>query len=114
MSILAEIVRHKRQELAGIKAAQPRMALEAQCRGLAAPRDFERALTPMRGGVRLIAEVKKASPSKGLIRADFHAGHLAHELEEGGARLRASPTWRRARSTASSSSGERASRSFPW
>jgi indole-3-glycerol phosphate synthase len=71
MSILADIVRHKRQELAGLKAAQPRAALEALCRGLAAPRDLERALTPVRGGVRLIAEVKKASPSRGVLAADL-------------------------------------------
>jgi indole-3-glycerol phosphate synthase len=71
MSILADIVRHKRQELAGLKAAQPRAALEALCRGLVAPRDLERALTPVRGGVRLIAEVKKASPSRGVLAADL-------------------------------------------
>ena len=71
MSILADIVRHKRQELAGLKAAQPRATLEARCRGLAAPRDLERALTPVRGGVRLIAEVKKASPSRGVLAADL-------------------------------------------
>ena len=85
MSILAEIVRHKRQEVAGLKAAQPRAALEALCRGLAAPRDFERALTPVRGGVRLIAEVKKASPSRGVLAADLDPIALASTYGKHGA-----------------------------
>jgi indole-3-glycerol phosphate synthase len=85
MSILAEIVRHKREEVAGLKAAQPRAALEAQCRGLAAPRDFERALTPLRDGVRLIAEVKKASPSRGVLAADLDPLALASTYARHGA-----------------------------
>jgi len=85
MSILAEIVAHKRQEVAGLKAAQPRAALEALCRGLAAPRDFERALTPVRGGVRLIAEVKKASPSRGVLAADLDPVALAATYASHGA-----------------------------
>jgi indole-3-glycerol phosphate synthase len=77
VSILAEIVRHKRQEVASLKATQPRAGLEAVVRGLAAPRDFERMLTPLRGGVRLIAEVKKASPSRGVLAADLDSVALA-------------------------------------
>jgi len=85
MSILADIVRHKRQELAGLKAAQPRAALEALCRGLVAPRDLERALTPVRGGVRLIAEVKKASPSRGVLAPDLDPVALARTYARAGA-----------------------------
>jgi indole-3-glycerol phosphate synthase len=85
MSILAEIVAHKRQEVADLKTAQPRAALEALCRGLAAPRDFERALTPVRGGVRLIAEVKKASPSRGVLAADLDPVALASTYASHGA-----------------------------
>ena len=77
MSILAEIVRHKRQELAGLKTTRPRADLEALCARLPAPRDFERALAPLRGGVRLIAEVKKASPSRGVLAADLDPVGLA-------------------------------------
>ena len=77
MSILADIVRHKRQEVASLKLGQPRAALEAMCQDVAPPLDFEGALTPVRGGVRLVAEVKKASPSRGLLAADLDPVALA-------------------------------------
>ena len=89
MSILADIVRHKRQEVASLKLGQPRAALQAMCEKLAPARDFERALRPARGGVRLIAEIKKASPSRGVLAAaDFdpvalamtYARHGAHAI----------------------------------
>ena len=87
-SILEEIVVHKRHELAAQKVAQPRATLEAHCAGLPPARDFERALTPARGGVRLVAEVKKASPSRGVFAADLdpvalastYAAHGAHAI----------------------------------
>jgi indole-3-glycerol phosphate synthase len=85
VSILADIVRHKRQEVASLKLGQPRAALEAMCKDLAAPRDFERALTPVRGGVRLIAEVKKASPSRGVLAADLDPVGLASTYARHGA-----------------------------
>jgi indole-3-glycerol phosphate synthase len=50
------------------------------------PRGFRRALeSKSRGGIAIITELKKASPSKGLIRADFHPAELARELEAAGA-----------------------------
>ena len=85
MSILADIVRHKRQEVAGLKLGQPRAALEAMCKELDAPRDFERALMPLSGGVRLVAEVKKASPSRGVLAADFDPVALASTYARHGA-----------------------------
>jgi indole-3-glycerol phosphate synthase len=85
VSILDDIVRHKRQEVASLKRRQPRAALEAMCKDLAAPRDFERALTPVRGGVRLIAEVKKASPSRGVLAADLDPVALASTYARHGA-----------------------------
>jgi indole-3-glycerol phosphate synthase len=77
VSILADIVRHKRQEVASLKLGQPRAALEAMCKDVAPPLHVERALTPVRGGVRLIAEVKKASPSRGVLAADLDPVALA-------------------------------------
>jgi indole-3-glycerol phosphate synthase len=77
MSILDEIVRHKREELARARAATPRAALEARCAAMPAARDFERALAPRAGRARLIAEVKKASPSRGVLRADLDPVALA-------------------------------------
>ena len=72
MGVLDEIVSHKRSELATLKAARPLGALIAACRGLPPARDFEVALRPPAGErVRLIAEVKRASPSQGLFRADL-------------------------------------------
>lgn len=85
MSILADIVRHKRQEVASLKVGQPRAALEAMCKELAPPRDFEWALRPVSGGVRLIAEVKKASPSRGVLAADLDPVALAATYARHGA-----------------------------
>ncbi|OLB01576.1 MAG: hypothetical protein AUH09_01080 [Candidatus Rokubacteria bacterium 13_2_20CM_70_12] len=85
MSILEDIVRDKRVEVARRKAETPRAALERRCAGLAAPRDFEAALRPLRGAVRLIAEVKKASPSRGVLAPDLDPQALARTYAAGGA-----------------------------
>ena len=72
MGVLDEIVAHKRAEVAALKARRPVGTVAAACRGLASARDFEAALRPPAGTrVRLIAEVKRASPSQGLFRADL-------------------------------------------
>ena len=80
--ILAEIVSHKRQEAAalGVRAAElERAAHERKSR----PRPFAEALRAP--GVAIIAEIKKASPSRGVLQADFHPAFLAHNYEAGGA-----------------------------
>jgi indole-3-glycerol phosphate synthase len=67
MSVLGEIVGNTRREVARRRAAIPRAGLERQCRDAAPARDFESALRALPGTVRLIAEVKKASPSRGVL-----------------------------------------------
>ena len=85
--ILSEIADYKRREVAARKATRPWAALEASIREVSQPRPFraalERAHAP--GRLALIAEIKKASPSKGLIRADFRPVELAVAYENGGA-----------------------------
>jgi indole-3-glycerol phosphate synthase len=86
MGVLDEIVAHKRSELAGLKAARPVGALIAACRGLPPGRDFEAALRPgAEERVRLIAEVKRGSPSRGLFRADLDPIAQATTYAEAGA-----------------------------
>ena len=85
MSILDEIVRHKRGEIAARKTAMPRGALVTRAAMLPAPRDFERALTPAAGRARLIAEVKRASPSRGILKADLDPVALAATYARQGA-----------------------------
>src|SRR5437762_13794118 len=92
MSILAEIVRHKRQEVAALKTATPRAALEARCATLPPPRDLERALAPAPGRARLVAEVQKASPSRGALKSDLDPVTLAATYARHGVDAIAAPT----------------------
>jgi len=69
-TILDEIVAHKRREIAAAKVACPTDVLERQLADAPPVRNFFAPLAAP-GPIRLIAEVKKASPSKGVIRADF-------------------------------------------
>ena len=72
MGVLDEIVAHKRTEVAALKTRRPVGELIAACRALAPALDFEAALRPPVGArVRLIAEVKRGSPSRGLFRSDL-------------------------------------------
>ena len=86
MNKLEEICANKAIEVAARKAATSTSALADLARAQTTPRGFEAALrTRAAAGYALIAEVKKASPSKGLIRADFQPAEHAAAYEAGGA-----------------------------
>jgi indole-3-glycerol phosphate synthase len=83
MNVLQRIVEHKREELKEVKKKFniPQLIKEAEERKV--PYDFLEALK--KEGVSIIAEVKKASPSKGVIREDFNPVEIAKAYERGGA-----------------------------
>ncbi|WP_197917957.1 indole-3-glycerol phosphate synthase TrpC [Thiosulfatihalobacter marinus] len=85
-TVLDRIKAYKLEEIAADKAAKPLESVEADAREAGPVRGFADALRmASRTGYGLIAEIKKASPSKGLIRADFNPPELARAYQAGGA-----------------------------
>jgi len=86
-TILRRILARKAEEVAERRRARPLAQLEARNRGEAPPRGFYRALAHRAGQAEpaVIAEIKKASPSKGVIREDFQPAQIAGSYQRGGA-----------------------------
>ena len=85
MSTLERILAYKRAEVAVRKRAKPWAVIEREASDQDWPRHFHAALAACTDRPVLIAEIKKASPSRGVIRADFDPSSLAHAYWQGGA-----------------------------
>ena len=85
--ILERIAAYKRQEVADARAVRSTADVEAAAAAASPPRGFRQALEKAHapGRLALIAEIKKASPSRGLIRKDFVPAELAQAYQSGGA-----------------------------
>jgi len=85
-SILQRILQRKSEEIAAGKLTTPMAELSARARDCASPRRFENALRlALLRGPAVIAEIKKASPSAGVIRQDFQPGAIARSYQSAGA-----------------------------
>ncbi|MEO1139241.1 MAG: indole-3-glycerol phosphate synthase TrpC [Pseudomonadota bacterium] len=85
-SILEKIKTYKLEEIAAAKAEKPQDEIEAEAGNAPQVRPFaDKLLQASKQGYGLIAEIKKASPSKGVIREDFNPAELAKAYEDGGA-----------------------------
>lgn len=83
MGILDEIVQRKRERLQFAKTRAPLRDLKARISDMKRPLDFKRAITRPEGtAIKLIAEIKKASPSRGVIREDFDPAGIAEVYQE--------------------------------
>ncbi len=82
MSVLGRIVEKKMERLSHVKARIPISDLRARIRDTERPYDFRNAIKRERGNIRLIAEIKKASPSKGVIREDFDLFKISKAYED--------------------------------
>ena len=87
MSVLSEILAHKKQEVSARAFRRTLSELQAASADVARPRDFVESLAKKKAeqSVGVIAEIKRASPSKGLIRADFNPAEIAVSYATGGA-----------------------------
>lgn len=85
--ILEKIIATKREEIAAAQANTPLAAMQDLAKSQPKPRDFIGAIRTKiaAGNAAVIAEIKKASPSKGVIRADFKPAEIAASYEQGGA-----------------------------
>ncbi len=86
-NILDKIIEYKKEEVAKEKSQISLSEIEQRAKSATVPRGFEKALREkaQKGNIALIAEIKKASPSKGLIREDFKPEKIAKLYEKGGA-----------------------------
>jgi len=82
--ILDEIISHKRIEIESSKRKEPLDELKSMTGGVAEPRNFLTAIKP-NDRIKIIAEIKKASPSKGVIREDFDPLEIAKDYQSAGA-----------------------------
>ncbi len=87
MNLLEKICADKRKHVAAMKAERPLAALAQSAKGAEAPRGFAARLEEVAdgGNFALICEMKRASPSGGLIRSDFDPARIARDYEAGGA-----------------------------
>lgn len=86
MDFLTSIVEYKKEEIATAKRRIPESELRGKSRHIQSKRSFKKKLTrPDHAGVNIIAEIKRASPSKGIICADLDAARQGKAYEQGGA-----------------------------
>lgn len=83
--ILDDILENKILEVTEAKTAVPFKVLEEKAENTPAPKDFKEALSSLQGEVRVIAEIKQASPSKGILSTDFDPVRIAKNYLQAGA-----------------------------